>query len=128
MIEKYYNLSINIKKVLSSNGDSILNLSMEYLNFAQVYLKFGESKKAIDMLHKMIEDIGEHDINEPENFRDIWCFNEIPKGKKTITMNLYENIFKIFEAPEFDLIRENKEFIDIINDLKNLEKKSLSEK
>ncbi len=97
MIEKYYNLSINIKKVLSSNGDSILNLSMEYLNFAQVYLKFGESKKAIDMLHKMIEDIGEHDINEPENFRDIWCFNEIPKGKKTITMNLYENIFKILK-------------------------------
>lgn len=128
MIEKYYNLSINIKKVLSSNGDYILSLSMEYLNFAQVYLKFGESKKAIDMLHKMVEDIGENDINEPENFRDIWCFNEIPKGKKTITMNLYENIFKIFEAPEFDLIRENKEFIDIINDLKNLEKKSLSEK
>ncbi len=91
-------------------------------------MKFDESKKTIDMLHKMVEDIGEHDINEPENFRDIWCFNEIPKGEKTITMNLYENIFKIFEAPEFDLIRENKEFIDIINDLKNLEKKSLSEK
>ncbi|EPY2274037.1 helix-turn-helix domain-containing protein [Clostridium sporogenes] len=122
MIEKYYNFSINIKKVLSSNGDSILSLSMEYLNFAQVYLKFGESKKAIDMLHNMIEDIREHDINEPENFRDIWCFNEIPKGKKTITMNLYENIFKIFEASEFDLIRENKEFIDIINDLKKLDK------
>ncbi|EPY2307824.1 helix-turn-helix domain-containing protein [Clostridium sporogenes] len=122
IIEKYYNFSINIKKILSSNGDSILSLSMEYLNFAQVYLKFGESKKAIDMLYKMIEDIREHDINEPENFRDIWCFNEIPKGKKTITMNLYENIFKIFEAPEFDLIRENKEFIDIINDLKKLDK------
>ncbi|WP_434296546.1 helix-turn-helix domain-containing protein [Clostridium sporogenes] len=128
MIEKYYNLSINIKKVFSTDGDSILGLSMEYLNFAQMYLKFKDSKKAIDMLHKMVEDVAEHDINESENFRDIWCFNEIPKGKKTITMNLYENIFKIFEAPEFDLIRENKEFIDIINDLKNLEKKSLSEK
>lgn len=43
-------------------------------------------------------------------------------------MNLYENMFKIFEAPEFELIRESKEFICIMNDLKNLEKKSLMEK
>ena len=126
IIERYYDLSINIKKVLSYNEGSTLILSTEYLNFAQVYLKFGESKKAIDVLEKMIEDIRKHDINKPENFRDIWCFNEIPKGKKTITMNLYENIFKIFEASEFDLIRENKEFISIINDLKNLEKQYLS--
>lgn len=126
IIERYYDLSINIKKVLSYNEGSTLILSTEYLNFAQVYLKFGESKKAIDVLEKMIEDIRKHDINKPENFRDIWCFNEIPKGKKTITMNLYENIFKIFESPEFDLIRKSEEFIDIINDLKNLEKKYLN--
>ncbi|EJO5347626.1 helix-turn-helix domain-containing protein [Clostridium botulinum] len=126
MVEKYYNLSINIKKILSHNGDSILGLSMEYLNFAQMYLKFKDSKKAIYMLHKMVENIKEHDINKPENFRDIWCFNEIPEGKKTITMNLYENIFKIFESAEFDLIRENKEFISVMNDLKNLENRYLS--
>ncbi len=101
---------------------------MEYLNYAQMYLKFKDSKKALGMLHKMVEDIKEHDINEPENFRDIWCLNEISNGKRTITMNLYENIFKIFEAAEFDLIRESKEFICIMNDLKNLEKKSLREK
>ncbi|MDU1320073.1 MAG: helix-turn-helix domain-containing protein [Clostridium botulinum] len=127
MIEKYYNLSINIKKVFSTDGDSILGLSMEYLNFAQMYLKFKDSKKAIDMLHKMVEDVAEHDINESENFRDIWCFNEIPNSKRTITMNLYENMFKIFEASEFNLIRKNEEFIDIINDLKKLEKKYLNE-
>ncbi|APH14873.1 helix-turn-helix family protein [Clostridium sporogenes] len=128
MVEKYYNLSIDIKKVFSTDEESILGLSMEYLNFAQMYLKFKDIKKALGMLHKMVEDIKEHDINEPENFRDIWCFNEIPNGKRTITMNLYENIFKIFEAPEFDLIRESKEFICIMNDLKNLEKKPLMEK
>ncbi|ABS42689.1 helix-turn-helix domain-containing protein [Clostridium botulinum] len=125
MVEKYYNLSINIKKIFSPNGDSILELYMEYLSFAQIYLKFNDSKKAIDMLHKMIYDMKKYDINEPENFRDIWCFNEISNGKRTITMNLYENMFKIFEAPEFDLIRKNEEFIGIMNDLKNLEKKSL---
>ncbi|KEI86917.1 helix-turn-helix domain-containing protein [Clostridium botulinum] len=128
MVEKYYNLSINIKKIFSPNGDSILELYMEYLSFAQVYLKFNDSKKAIDMLHKMIYDMKKYDINEPENFRDIWCFNEISNGKRTITMNLYENIFKIFEAPEFDLIRESKEFVCIMNDLKILEEKSLREK
>lgn len=41
-------------------------------------------------------------------------------------MNLYENIFKIFEQPEFDLIKEDEKFIDIINDLKELEIKSLN--
>ncbi len=43
-------------------------------------------------------------------------------------MNLYENMFKIFEAAEFDLIRESKEFVCIMNDLKILEEKSLREK
>lgn len=97
MVEKYYNLSINIKRVFSTDGKSILGLSMEYLNYAQMYLKFKDSKKALGMLHKMVEDIKEHDINEPENFRDIWCLNEISNGKRTITMNLYENIFKILK-------------------------------
>lgn len=128
MIEKYYNLSLNVKKVFSPKGDSILTLSVEYLNFAQVYLKFNEAEKAIDMLNKMVEDMRKHDINKPGRFRSIWCFNEIPEGKRTITMNLYENIFKIFEAPEFDLIREREEFINIINELKKIEKKYLNEK
>lgn len=41
-------------------------------------------------------------------------------------MNLYENIFKIFEQLIFDLIRESEDFIGIINALKDLEKKSLN--
>ena len=127
MIEKYHNLSINIKKTFLSNGDSALALSTEYLIFAQTYLKFNEDEKAIDMLNKMVEDMRKHDINKPGKFRSIWCFNEIQDGKCTITMNLYENIFKIFEAPEFDLVREREEFIHLINELKKLEKKSLNE-
>lgn len=128
MIEKYYNLSINIKKVFSTDEYSAFGLSMEYLIFAEAYLKFNETKKAIDMLHNMIEDIGKNDINEPAKFSSIWCFNEISAGNRTITMNLYENIFKIFEQPIFDIIRESKEFISIINDLKKLEERSLSKK
>lgn len=128
IIEKYYNLSINVKKVLSPDGYSALGLAMEYLNFAETYLKFNETKKAIDMLHNMVEDIRKNDINEPAKFRSIWCFSEIPVGARTITMNLYENIFKIFEQSIFDTIRESDEFISIINDLKKLEEKSLSKK
>lgn len=125
MIEKYYNLSINIKKALSFEENSVLGIAFEYLNFAQAYLKFNEAEKAISMLNRMVEDIRKNDINEPAKFSSIWCFNEIPEGKRTITMNLYENLFKIFEAPEFDLIREKEEFIRIIDELKSLEKKSL---
>ncbi|KAJ50254.1 DNA-binding XRE family transcriptional regulator [Clostridium tetanomorphum] len=128
MVEKYYDLSINVKKVFSPAGDSVLTLAAEYLNFAHTYLKFNEAEKAIDMLNKMIEDMRKYDINKPGGFRSIWCFNKIPEGKRTITMNLYENIFKIFEAPEFNLIREREEFTHIINELKKIEKKYLSDK
>lgn len=124
MAENYYKLSIDIKKSTSLNGNSGLSLYTEYLNFAQVYLKFKERNKAMDMLMKMVEDIRNHDINNPEKFSSIWCFKDILQVKRTITMNLYENIFKILEASEFDLIREEKEFKDIINELKDLDRKS----
>ncbi|WMJ82348.1 helix-turn-helix transcriptional regulator [Clostridium sp. MB40-C1] len=127
-IEKYYNLSINIKKVFSPQCDAVMDLSFEYLNFAQIYLEFNEAEKAIDILHKMVDFMKKHDINNIGDFSSAWCFSEIPKGKRTITMNLYENMLKIFEAPEFDLIRESEEFIAILNEVKSLEKKSLSEK
>jgi len=103
-------------------------LSNEYLNYAHIYLKFNEVEKALNILGKMVEDIRIHDINKPIKFSSVWCFNEIPEGERTITMNLYENIFKIFEAPEFNLIREKEKFTDIINELRDLEKKSLDEK
>ncbi len=45
-----------------------------------------------------------------------------------MTINLYENIFRIFESTEFDLLRKSEEFIDIINDLKKLEEKYLKNK
>lgn len=128
MAERYYNLAIDIKKVFSTEGESVLGLSMEYLNFAETYLKFNEDEKAIAMLQKMVEDIRNNDINKPGKFKNAWCFNEIPDGKPTITMNLYENVFKIFEQPVFDIIRESEDFIEIVDDLKKLEKKSLSKK
>lgn len=125
IIERYHNLSINIQKAVSQGEGYKLNLSFEYLNFAQVYLKFNESKKAITMLQKMVGGLRDHDINEPEKFSSIWCFNEIPQEKRTITMNLYETIFKIFEAPDFDLIRDSEEFMSIVKELKTLEERYL---
>ncbi|MGH4123195.1 MAG: helix-turn-helix domain-containing protein [Clostridium sp.] len=127
MIERYYNLSTNIQKTFSPEGDSVFRLSMEYLNFARTYLQFNEKKKAMDMLHKMIEDIRRNDMDKPEIFRYIWCFNEIPDGERTITMNSYENIFEIFRQAVFDSVRESGDFIGIINKLKDLERKSVND-
>jgi tetratricopeptide (TPR) repeat protein len=126
MVEKYYNLAINIKKIISSEEDSLWDLSPEYLNFAQMYLLLNEKEKAIDMLKNMIENMKINDINKLREFNSIWCFNELKRGERKITMNLYENIFKIFEQPEFDLIKKDEKFIDIINDLEELEIKSLN--
>ncbi|KOA18663.1 HTH-type transcriptional regulator Xre [Clostridium homopropionicum DSM 5847] len=126
LVEKYYNLSIKIKEAFLPEAASVIGLSTEYLNFAQSYLKFNEKEKAIEMLKKMIEDMKRNDINRPGKFNDVWCFNEIKDGERTITMNLYENMFKIFEGEEFDLIRESDDFIDIVKDLKDIEKRSIS--
>ncbi|WP_411680706.1 helix-turn-helix domain-containing protein [Clostridium thailandense] len=128
MAEKYHNLYIDIRKVFSNGENSVLGFAFEYLNFAHTCLMFNEAEKAINILNKMIEDIEKNDINTPQKFSSIWCFNEIPEGKRTITMNLYENLFKVLEAPEFDLIRERPQFINIKKDLKILEKKSLEKK
>lgn len=125
IIEKYHNLSINIKKVFSPGGDSLLGISMEYLYFAMNYLKLNEPSKAIIMLENMLKDMKRNDINKPKEFSTVWCFNEIPEGKRTITMNLYENMLKILEAPEFSLIQHKEEFIKIVSDIKVLEKNSL---
>lgn len=125
-IEKYFNLILDIKKVFLCKGDCIFGLAFEYLTFSQIYLEFNENKKAIDMLHKMVQDIRKNDINKPRKFNSVWCFNEIPQGKKRITMNLYENLFEIFKGKNFDLIRKSEEFNKIIRELKVLEEKSLS--
>jgi transcriptional regulator with XRE-family HTH domain len=125
MIEKYYNLSISIQKLISPKGNSSLGLSMEYLYFAEAYLKFNEKEKAIEMLQNMLQDMRKNDINKPAKLNSIWCFSEVKDGKRTLTMNLYENIFKIFEQPVFDIIREDDEFIRMLEELKHLEEKSL---
>lgn len=125
MVEKYYNLSINVRKAIFPEDSSVLDLTMEYLNLGQAYLRFHEKEKAIDVLHKMVEGIKINDINNPGKFSSVWCFNEIPEGERTITINLYENMLKILEQPVFDLIRKNDTFACIISDLKDLEEKSL---
>lgn len=127
-IEKYNKLSIEFKKVISPEADSVLSLWTDYLYLADTYLKFKKKKEAIEMLENMAEDIRKNDINKSGKFSSIWCFNEIPDSKPTITMNLYENLFKMLEEPVFDEIRDTEEFINILSGLKDLEEKSLENK
>jgi DNA-binding XRE family transcriptional regulator len=108
------NVNRNANRDVSISG---LSLAMEYLSLAQIYLEVKESQKAMGMLLKMLEDLKQNDINKPESFNSIWCFNEIPAAKRTITMNLYENILKILEQPIFDAIRGSKEFENILGNI-----------
>lgn len=127
IMERYYNLSIDLKRMILPKESSILGLHIEYLNLAEVYLNFKEDKKAVKMLYEMVEDIKYNDINNMKKFSNFWCFNEMKTSERTITMNLYENIFKIFEHEEFDLIRESNDFKNIVKELQVLEEKSLKE-
>ena len=128
MVERYYKLAIDFKKALSPDGDGALKLWTEYFNLTRVYLQINKNSKAIEALKTMIGCIKENDINDFGNLNNIWCFNEIECGEKSLTMNLYENIFKMLEDSIFDPIRECEEFIDILTDLKDLEVRSLAKK
>ncbi|MBU3104944.1 helix-turn-helix domain-containing protein [Clostridium gasigenes] len=119
--EKYHNLALNIKKTISKGEDGSLILMSEYLTLIEMYIRTNKSDKAIENLRLMVNNISRNNINDlRENINNIWCFDKLIIGEKTLTLNLYENIFKIFENPIYDVIRENKEFISILNELKNL--------
>lgn len=125
MIEKYHNLCMNIQREFSSNGNCIFSFAYEYLTFAKSYMDFKEYEKAVCMLKKMVEDLRINDINHSRELNTVWCFNELPDRKeRSITINMYENILKLLESSDFDQIRENKEFIDIFDKVKKLEKES----
>lgn len=125
--EKYYNLSINIKKAFMLGRHSVLDLWDEYLGLAKIYLKFNEKKKALSMLNKMMEDIGSNNvISKSDRINSTWCFNEIemPKSDGNIRMNFYRNILRILQDPSFDLIREEDDFNHVVNKLNNLKEGS----
>jgi len=116
--EKYYNLSINIKKAFMVDGKSALNLWSDYLGLASTYLKFKEGKKSIDMLYSMVKDMKCNDVNKLD-LSSMWYLSEIDKNDK-MEINSYEVILKRLEKPEFDLLREEKEFKNITTELKKL--------
>lgn len=122
MAEKYQKLALDIKKIISKDENTSLISMLEYLRLGEVYIKSNKYNKAIETLKLMMDNIRANDINDFEkDINNIWCFNELTFAERTLTLNLYENISKIFEEPIYDVIRENKEFISILNELKRLE-------
>jgi transcriptional regulator with XRE-family HTH domain len=126
MVEKYLDLAINIKKAFMPEGRKALNLYHNYLLYAGVYMKFGEKEKAINMLNNMLEDIGEDDINKYPEFQSVWCFNEMEKNQsETITLNLFDTILITLEDERFNPIKENEDFLKVVNRVKELKENSL---
>lgn len=121
--EKYYKLAIGIKKVLSPGGDKVLALNNEYYHLGEMYLKYNKIEEALRAFRCMLEYMRYNDINKLPNIEEVWCFNELKRNKQRLTMNLYENYHKMFEQPIFDSIRNDKEFINIIEEIKNIEKR-----
>lgn len=122
--EKYYNLSINLKKQFLINKKDKLLIYMDYLNLSRLYLKANNKYKAIEMLNIMLEYLKINDINNYNTLNEVWCFNKLEVSKKSLSLNLYENVFKLFEDPIFNVIRENDEFVHLINELEKLYKQS----
>ena len=125
MIEKCYKMAVDIKKFFFNENPSFSS-AIEYLILSQSYLKFNKIEEAIKPLNEMLNDLRKNDINKPIKFSSVWCFNELKENKRSITVSLYENIFKILEEPLFDVLRDKNEFKNIVEEVRNLEKKSLN--
>lgn len=124
-IVKYHQLSIAIKKAFSPEAEPVLSLWMDYFHLTETYLGLDKIENALETLKAMTEDIRKNGIGKAGKFASVWCFNEIPDSKQTITMDLYENIFKMFEQPAFDSIREREEYRDILTCLKRFQEARL---
>ncbi|RMD04035.1 XRE family transcriptional regulator [Clostridium autoethanogenum] len=122
VIDKYCNLAVSVKKLFSPECDKVIGMHVEYMNFAQIYLRLDENKKAIEMLYKWIQCIKNNDINAPKDFSSTWCFNELSEGERAFTLDLYENMMKVLEDPVFDPIRKSNDFKAILKDLKEIRK------
>ena len=117
--ERYSLLPIKFKQAVS------LNLFMEYYNLAEIYIQKNDKHKAIEMLKLMLEEIKKHDINKTSQINSIWCFNAMEVGERSITMNLYENISKMLEDPSLDSIREHKDFMNIVEEVRVLKDRAM---
>lgn len=127
--EKYYKLSLDIKKCISPYGDAILSSILEYFGLVRLYLKHNDIEKALESLQTLVDNFEKSDINSIENKSNLWCFRELKlSDENSIKMNLYENIFCMLDDKMFDRIRDTIEFRDLIEKLNGLEEKSLGKR
>ncbi|SFB12935.1 tetratricopeptide repeat protein [Clostridium frigidicarnis] len=127
--EKYYKLSLDIKKCIAPYGDAILSSILEYFGLARLYLKHGDIEKALESLQTLVDNFEKGGINSIENKNNLWCFNELKlSNENSSQMNLYENIFCMLDDKMFDQIRHTIEFRDLIEKLNGLQEKSLGKR
>lgn len=120
--ERYLKLAIAIKKTLSPEGDKVMTLNNEYYHLGEAYLKHGKVEEALGAFSTMLEYLKANNINKLGDFQNVWCFNELKRGEQKLTINLYENYYKLFKQPVFDCLKDNEKFKRIIEELRNIEK------
>jgi transcriptional regulator with XRE-family HTH domain len=124
--ERYHELAIDIKEVLSPQGDKVMALGNEYYHLGEACLRHGKIEKALDSFKTMLDHVKHNDINILGDFAEVWCFNELKRGEQKLSMNLYENLYKLFEQPVYESIRDNEEFKRIMAELRGIEKRYLT--
>lgn len=122
LVEKYLNTAVDIKRAFSPEAEAVLGLHIEYMNFANVYLKMGQNEKALGMLEKWIEYIEVNNLNEKEKISSVWCFDELSGNKPGFTLDMYENMSKLLEDDIFDPVREDDRFVQISDRVNNMKK------
>ncbi|MHC6179744.1 hypothetical protein ACYUJ6_07795 [Clostridium sp. JNZ X4-2] len=122
LVERYLNTAIDIKRAFSPEAEAVLGLHIEYMNFANVYLKMGEKEKAFGMLEKWIEYIEVNNLNKKEKISSAWCFDELSGNKPGFTLDMYENMSKLLEDDIFDPVREDDRFVQISDRVNKMKK------
>lgn len=124
MADRYYNLSIEIKKLVQGEIDDVLSLWLEYYFIAQQHLLEGSEEKCIESLELMIKYLKKYPVDINGKVNSVWCFNEVEVNKQdNKTINIYDNILKMLENLQGDIIKDNEKFKDIIKTVKTLKEK-----
>lgn len=122
-IDRYYSLLLNIKEAFSPHGDFVTGLSFYHMYFAKVYLKFNEKKKSMEAINRMLDFMKRTNINKPQNLASIDCFDEIKDHEVDVKINMYESVLKTLEEKDFDLLRDDVAFKNVIEEIERLNKR-----
>lgn len=109
-MNKYIDLLDSSVKGLGRDSQTLFGIPHLRVMNALVHLRSGDNQRALCEIRKIKEIVKDYDLNRTPQFENIWCFDHLKQGKRTLTMDLNESFKMILDGVEFDPVRDSAEF------------------